>query len=76
VAEETAKAELASEIARAAMYGQNPEYVTLLTAQAWAAAYSKMDKVILPPNVSPFMFIGGGTAPTLTLPVTNTVATK
>lgn len=68
VAEETAKARLAEETAKAAMLQTNPAYTDYLTAQAWAGAYSRMDKVFLPPNVSPFFMIGNGSV-TATLPV-------
>lgn len=76
VAEENARAELAPELAKAGVYAQNPIYVDFLKAQAWSSAYSKMDKVILPPNVNPFMFIGGDNAPTVTVPISPTVTTK
>jgi hypothetical protein len=68
IAEETAKAKLAEEAAKAELIKQNPSYANYLNNQAWAAAYSKMDKVFLPPNVSPFVVIGSNNV-TTTVPI-------
>jgi hypothetical protein len=68
VAEEAAKAKLAEEAAKAELLKQNSSYANYLNTQAWAAAYGKMDKVFLPPNVSPFVVIGSNNV-TTTVPI-------
>lgn len=68
IAEEAAKAKLAEEAAKAELIKQNSSYATYLNNQAWAAAYGKMDKVFLPPNVSPFVVIGSNNV-TTTVPI-------
>jgi hypothetical protein len=56
---EKAKAEVASQLALAAIYSENPGYVQLLIAQANASALKETDKIIFTPD---------GTAPTLIMP--------
>ena len=68
VAEETAKATLSEEIARASLLQTNSGYANYLASLAWANAYGKMDKVFLPPNVSPFFMISNGGV-TTTVPI-------
>jgi len=65
-ATEQALADLAPELAKAAMYQGNPAYTSYLETQALASAYSKMDKMIIPANVDPYLFLGGN--PTVTVP--------
>lgn len=66
-AAEQARADLAPELAKADMYQANPAYTHYLETQALASAYSKMDKMIIPANVDPYLFLGG--TPNLTVPV-------
>jgi hypothetical protein len=65
-ASEQALADLAPEMAKATMYQNNPSYTHYLETQALASAYSKMDKMIIPANVDPYLFLGG--TPTVTVP--------
>jgi hypothetical protein len=65
-ATEQALADLAPEMAKATMYQGNPAYTSYLETQALASAYSKMDKMIIPANVDPYLFLGGN--PTVTVP--------
>ena len=65
-AAEQALADLAPELAKATMYQSNPAYTSYLETQALASAYSKMDKMIIPANVDPYLFLGGN--PTVTIP--------
>lgn len=71
-ATEQALADLAPELAKAAMYQGNPAYTSYLETQALASAYSKMDKMIIPANVDPYLFLGGN--PTVTVPTEAAVA--
>lgn len=63
---EQAKADLAPEMTRASMYQANPAYTDYLKVQALASAYSKMDKMIIPADVDPYLFLGG--EPQVTVP--------
>lgn len=63
---EQARADLAPELAKASMYQSNPAYTHYLETQALASAYSKMDKMIIPADANPYLFLGG--TPTLTVP--------
>ncbi len=65
-ATEQAKADLAPEMARASIYQSNPAYTRYLEVQVLASAYSKMDKMIIPANVDPYLFLGG--QPQVTVP--------
>ena len=65
-AAEQALADLAPERTKAEMYQDNPAYTHLLETQALASAYSKMDKMIIPANVDPYLFLGG--TPPVTVP--------
>lgn len=71
-ATEQALADLAPEMAKATMYQGNPAYTSYLETQALASAYSKMDKMIIPANVDPYLFLGGN--PTVTVPAEAAVA--
>lgn len=53
VAEARAKADLAETFLLAGLYEDNPEYLDLLIAQTWAAAWNDVDKVIVPAGTSP-----------------------
>ena len=65
-ATEQAKADLAPELARASIYQSNPAYTRYLEVQVLASAYSKMDKMIIPADVDPYLFLGG--QPQVTVP--------
>ena len=58
-ASERAKAEIATQLALAEMYGENPEFVQLQVVNANASALQPSDKIIFTPE---------GTVPTLVLP--------
>lgn len=67
VAEERAKAELASEITKAAMFQGSPQYADIVKVQAIANAYKATDKVmVLPNNSNPMVFMGQ--APNIAVP--------
>lgn len=56
-----AQADLANEIAKARLYGDNATYVQLLEIQAIAAAYKSTDKVFyIPAGTNPLLFLGTG----------------
>lgn len=58
--EQNALAQTAQERTLAEMYTENPSYAQLAQTRAMAGAYGQMDKVImLPSNVSPYLFLGG-----------------
>jgi hypothetical protein len=60
VAEEAAKSKLAEETTRAAVLQGNSAYANYLSSVAWSNAYSRMDKVFLPPGATPFVMVGSG----------------
>lgn len=58
-AEELAKANTAQAVVLAQLYGRNPEYVSLLIAEANASALTETDKII---------FTTEGTTPSIVIP--------
>jgi hypothetical protein len=68
-AEEQAKADLANQIALAKLYGENPQYVAYLIAQANASAIKDTDKLIFTPSGTvPQLVFGDNVVPTWSIP--------
>lgn len=59
VAAARAKVNLADQAALATIYEQNPKYTDLEKAKAFASAYKATDKIIVPQNSDPYLFVGG-----------------
>jgi hypothetical protein len=68
-AAEKAKADLANEIALAALYSEHPEYLQMQIALANASALKETDKIIFTPSgVSPQLILSSGVLPTISVP--------
>ena len=65
VSKQKAAADIAVDVAKAAMYTANPTYADLLKTQYASAAYKETDKIIVPAGSNPAIVIGGSTVPTI-----------
>ncbi len=60
VAQLEAKKALAEEFARAGLFAENPEYLKVVVAQYWSAAWKEATKVVLPAGVDPMTVLSPG----------------